>query len=72
MDAKAAAVTNEQNARLVVAYNTAAWMRAKRLPDPKTILVRDRKPKQSWQEAEAAFRQLEINQARRKAMKPEK
>lgn len=69
MDAKAAAHRDEHNGRAILAWNIAALSRMKRLPKPDTLFVRERKPKQSWQEQFALMQQWQRAQERRKAAK---
>lgn len=66
LDAKAAALRHEHNARAVLAWNIAALSRAKRLPDVKTLFARERTPRQTAAEAEALMKQWYAAQERRR------
>ena len=71
MDAKAAALQDEQkrahHGRAVLAWNIANLARAKRMPKFETLLPRERKPPQTWQQQYDLMRQWHVAQERRKA-----
>lgn len=69
LDAAGAAWNHEHNARAVLAWNIAALSRTKRLPKVETLLVRERRKKQTWQEQSRLMEQWYADLQRRKALR---
>jgi hypothetical protein len=67
MDAKAAADHESYKLRAILAWNTAALSRMKRLPKVDSLFPRERKPAQTWQQQYDLMRQWHVAQERRKA-----
>jgi len=68
IEAKAAQLRNEHNARAVLAWNIAALSRTRRLPNVRSLFVREGGGQQTWQEAEMLMKQWHANQLARKKL----